>query len=87
MPRRKTQEEFISDMISIWGEDAFDLSQVHYKNNHTPVTVKCNVCGDTFYPKPDNLLHGHGCPNCAGCKKMTLDTFIKKANEVQGNKY
>lgn len=87
MPKRKTQEEFIADVKSVWGEDVFDLSLVHYINNHTSVIVKCNKCGEVWEPKPDNLLHGHGCPTCAGCRKHTLESFIKKAREIHGNKY
>lgn len=87
MPGRKSQEEFIEEVKTVWGEDAFDLSQVHYINRRTPVEVKCKTCGETFYPQPGNLLSGHGCSNCAGCMKMTLDLFIRKANKVHGNKY
>lgn len=87
MPRRKTQEEVIAQIHEVWGTERFDLSQVRYVNNKTPITIKCNVCGDTWGPTPDNLLNGHGCPTCAGCKKHTLESFIKKAREIHGNKY
>ena len=86
MPRRKTQQEFIADAIAVWG-DKLDFSKVVYKNNHTAIEVKCNECGETWWPKPDNLLHKHGCPTCAGCKELTKETFIKRANEVHGNRY
>lgn len=67
MPRKKTQEEFIAEVKAIWG-DKLDFSKVVYINNHTKIEVKCNECGDVFMPTPDNLLHHHGCPVCAGVK-------------------
>lgn len=87
MPKRKTQAEFIAQIQEIWGTERFDLSQVHYVNINTPIIVKCNVCGETWKPQPDNLLHGHGCPTCSGNKKHTVESFIKKAREVHGDKY
>lgn len=86
MPRKKTQEEFISEVTAIWG-NKLDFSKVVYKNNHTNVEVKCNECGEIFTPKPDNLLHNHGCPVCGGNKKMTREMFIKRAKEIHGDKY
>lgn len=86
MPKKKTQEEFIAEVTAIWG-NKLDFSKVVYVNNHTNVEVKCNICGETFTPKPDNLLHHHGCPSCGGNKKMTREMFIKRAKEIHGNKY
>ena len=25
---------------------------------------KCNTCGNTWYPSPNSILKGHGCPKC-----------------------
>ena len=86
MPKKKTQEEFIAEVTAIWG-DKLDFSEAVYINSHTNVKVTCRVCGETFTPKPDNLLHHHGCPSCGGNKKMTRETFIKRAREIHGNKY
>lgn len=86
MPRKKTQEEFIAEVKAIWG-DKLDFSKVVYINNHTKIEVKCNECGDVFMPTPDNLLHHHGCPVCAGVKKMTKEMFLKRAREIHGDKY
>ena len=87
MPRRKTQEEYIAQIQDVWGTDRFDLSKVCYVNKKTQIIVKCNICGETWKPVPDNLLRGHGCPNCTNHKKLTLDLFIKKARKVHGGKY
>lgn len=86
MPTKKTQEEFISEVTAIWG-DKLDFSKAVYKNSYTNVEVKCNECGEVFFPKPDNLLHHHGCPMCGGNKKMTFEMFIKRAKEIHDEKY
>ncbi len=86
MPKKKTQEEFLADVKKIWG-NRLDFSNAIYVNNHTNVEVKCNECGETFTPKPDNLLHRHGCPVCGGNKKMTRESFIEKAKQIHGGKY
>jgi len=32
-------------------------------------------------------LDGHGCPFCAGNKKLTLEEFVQKAKEIHKDKY
>lgn len=86
MPRKKTQEVFLAEVKAIWG-DKLDFSKAVYVNNHTSVEVKCNECGEIFTPKPDNLLHHHGCPVCGGNKKMTRDMFINRACQIHSNHY
>jgi hypothetical protein len=81
-----TQEEFIAKAEKIWG-DKLDFSNVIYVNNRTNINVKCNVCGECFTPKPDNILHQHGCPNCGNNKKMTQESFLEKAKLVHGSRY
>lgn len=85
MPRRKTTEEFINQILAIFG-DALDCSEVVYKNTETPVTMKCSN-GHTFSARPHNLLSGHGCPYCAGVAKSNTEEFIAKSIAVHGNRY
>lgn len=86
-----TKEEFIKKAIEKHG-DVYDYSLVEYKNNKTPVTLICKKCGTVFSPRPDNFLHGTGCPKCGREKanKSVSDTqedFIIKAIEKHGSKY
>lgn len=86
-----TLEKFIEKAIAKHG-DKYDYSLVDYKNNKTPITVKCKDCGTIFYPRPDNFLHGTGCPTCGRerAKKSvsdTRETFIEKAIAKHGDKY
>lgn len=64
---RKTSlelEEFIVKSKAIYGDDAFDYSEVNYKNNKTLVILTCKKCGYRFECRPDNHLNGHGCSHC-----------------------
>ena len=74
------------------------LGQIHphiivldqYVTSQEALTVKCELCQYTWKVKPNTLLNGSGCANCAGLKKKTTNEFIealRKINptiEVQG---
>lgn len=86
MPRRKTNEEFISEARKLHG-DRYDYSKVEYKNNGTPVTIICPDHGE-FQQKPWVHLMGCGCQKC--CKngvKLTTEEWVEKARGVHGDKY
>ena len=85
------KEEFIKKALKKHG-DIYDYSLVDYKNNKTNVTIICKKCGTVFTPRPDNFLHGTGCPKCGKdiAKKNISDTqesFITKAIEKHGDRY
>ena len=90
MPKRKTQEEFITSCKRVWG-DKFDLSQVVYTNSNNKIKVICPEHGE-FYPEANNFLHGHGCPQCGLITqglKLRKDTkhFVETARKIHGDKY
>ncbi len=66
--RKSNTEEFIVKSKKIHG-DKYDYSKVNYKNNYTPVIIKCPIHGD-FTMKPIDHLNGHGCRECS--KKFNL---------------
>lgn len=46
-----------------------------YQKALIPLKVKCKVCGNIWEATPNNLLSGHGCPNCFNkIKKGKLPT-------------
>lgn len=61
MPRRKTHEEFMTEMavkntkVTVLGT---------YVNKNTKVLVKCNTCGHEWMGNPGDLLTNHGCSKC-----------------------
>lgn len=86
MNRRVTNtESFVEKALKIH-KDFYDYSNVSYKNSKTKVQILCPIHGN-FEQTPDSHLRGAGCPSCSGNKKLTLETFIEKSNQVHNNKY
>lgn len=62
MPRKRTHQEFISEMkekrpeVVVLGE---------YINANTHVPCRCAISGETWSPLPYDVLHGSKCPTCA----------------------
>lgn len=79
MPRKKTHEEFISE-ISRVNSDITILGT--YISNSTYITVKCNKCDNVWDAQPNLLLRGHGCPVCAKNQKLIAEEFCRRVNEV-----
>jgi very-short-patch-repair endonuclease len=80
-----TTESFIDKARSIhFGR--FNYSHVNYIDSKTKVDIICNSCGNMFQQRPQDHLHGYGCPYCAG-KKLTTDDFINRSVEIHCDKY
>ena len=48
-----------------------------YKDYNSKIAVKCDKCGCEWSPRAGSLLHGHGCPRCAGVKLKSHAEFVK----------
>ena len=86
MVRRYSTNDFVLRAKEIHG-DKYDYSLVNYTVSSGKVTIRCNTCGCNFEQVASDHLHGKGCPNCAGNRKMNTDSFIKKAMKVHGTQY
>lgn len=89
MPVKKTQQQFIADVVRKYGEGTFDLSRVVYVNSTTKVQVICRSHGQ-FEVQPNNFLYGKGCPICSKermVKKLQTpkDELVKRVQEIHGN--
>lgn len=81
-------ESFIKYSKLLHG-DKYDYSKVDYTDSHTPVTVKCNKCGNYFDILPNYHLTGIGCKICGqkeSIKKRTLsqEEFKEKIFKIFG---
>lgn len=81
-----TNEIFIQKAKEKFGEK-FDFSKTNYINSQTKVCITCPKHGDIFVLPYVFLQSKYGCPECSGLKKWNTEEFIKKANEVHGDKY
>lgn len=71
MGKKKTHEEYVNEIVN------FNIEVVGvYNNARTPILHRCKKCGHQWNISPDNVLHGYGCPKCAGVMKYTTDDFI-----------
>lgn len=57
-----------------------------YINSKTKIKILCKEHG-LFEQLPTNHLSGSGCPDCSGNKKLTLNSFIQRADILHNNKY
>jgi len=78
-------EEFIKRSREVHG-DGWDYSLVNYVNRKTKVILICPE-GHKIEQLPSNHLAGNRCGVCHGKNSMTNKDFIKKAQEIHGNKY
>lgn len=80
--RVKTNEQFIVDLAKV-NPNIEPLEE--YVKSSDKIKCRCKVCGGEFPSKPNNLLTGHGCPECSLRSRVskrtnTLDNFISRMN-------
>lgn len=87
MPRRKTNEEFMTEMavkntkVTVIGT---------YVNKSTKILVRCNKCNREWMGNPCDLLKGHGCQKCyqslgGKAKRKTNEQFLNELNIINSN--
>ena len=71
MTKKKTHEEFVTEVYNLVGNDYKVLSK--YINNNKYVLMKHNKCQHEWDISPNNFLRGRRCPNCAGSIQYTYE--------------
>lgn len=70
--RKLTTEEFKKQVLEIIGTEYTVLSE--YKNRHTKIKVRHEVCGNEYEVCPNNITQNHTrCPKCFGNPKHTQE--------------
>lgn len=84
--RKIGTENFIKKAKEIHG-DKYDYSKVEYDTYNSEVCIICPEHGE-FWQNPGVHIGGSGCPKCSlKNRTQTIDSFIKKAKEIHGDKY
>lgn len=83
--KKLTTIEFIKKATIMHGKK-YNYSNVAYINSNKKVCIICTEHGN-FLQTPHNHMAGQGCPTCGGTGRLTIESFIKKAKNVHGNKY
>jgi hypothetical protein len=60
---RSNIDKFI-DKSNVIHNFKYDYSLVSYIGNKIKVEIVCKNCNKSFYVRPDNHIHGSGCPRC-----------------------
>ena len=81
--RRKTHEEYVSELLSINP----DIKVIgNYVDSSTKIEHECLKCKNKWDAIPSSVLMGHGCPTCAKRrsgkqKRKTHEQFIVELNK------
>ena len=92
MSARFDKEQFIAKSKSLYGDDAFDYSEVEYVNGYTEVTLICKKHGRMSITPNKHFDIVGGCPLCSKEKRrkrplMSNDEYKSLVVKLHGDKY
>lgn len=76
--QKKTTKDYIEECKS----KGYDLPIESYVNSKTKISHRCIKCGNVYKQKPNDHLHGVGCPYCYGNKKKTTKYYLDECNNL-----
>lgn len=81
-------KEYLSRALDRHG-DKYDFSKAFMKSSSAKVDIVCNICGTQTKQTVSNIIHNsEGCRRCYyNSRKMDLNDFLNRVNEVHNNKY
>ena len=88
MAKKLTKKETLDRFYKKHG-NVYDYSLItehNYANYLAPVPIICSKHG-VFYQTPRLHAMGSGCPICCRNVKLTKDSFVKRAEQIHGDKY
>lgn len=72
-----TNEDVLERLRELYG-DEYDYTQVDYKNNRTPIILRCKKHDVVFSRTLQNLMRGWGCPACNKEQGNTWADVVEK---------
>lgn len=81
----RTHEEFIKIVFDLIGIE-YEVLGI-YKDSHTKILMRHNVCKYEYEVEPHSFLKGHRCPKCSGRMAYTTESFKEKVFEIIGDEY
>lgn len=85
MPRRKTNQEWVTEVKDIVGNEYFFLNT--YINKSTKIRIRHNTCKTEYEVSPGGFLQGNRCPNCRTNRLKTTHEFKQKVYQLTGHEY
>ena len=89
-----SKEKFKQKAEKVHG-NKYTLIDISYKTLKDKIKVKCNICGNVFYPTAGNFIRksrATGCPVCARKRitkksNLTQEEFLKRVKDIYGEKF
>lgn len=75
----KSHEQYISEVEKI---NIYINVIGIYNGAREPILHKCKVDGYEWLARPDDILHGKGCPKCSGQWKRTHEEYVKDVKNI-----
>lgn len=85
MPKKKTHEEFTTEVRNLVGDEYTFLEE--YKGSHEKIKCRHNICGHEYSVTPKMFLKGTRCPNCARNQKKTNEKFLEEIYTLVKDEY
>lgn len=80
--KRKTNEQYLEELRDI-NSNLEPLEP--YVGIETPLLHRCKICSYEWPVRPNNILHGGGCPNCSHKRKRTPEEYIEEIASIHPN--
>lgn len=71
--QKKSHQQFVVEMKAY---NPYIQILDEYQTAHTPLKVKCNICGYEWFSKPSRLLNGAQCTNCVKPHTSFMEQFV-----------
>lgn len=82
---RKTTEQFKQEVFELEENNYTVLGE--YKNTHSKLLIRHNVCGKEYEVAPADFLSGKRCSRCRNVEKKNTESFKNELYELVGNEY
>lgn len=79
---KKTHDEYAQD---VWSMNPHVKFLSTYNGNDNKIKCKCLLDGCEWETRPNSLMHGHGCPECANRKqnRRTEEQFLQELKQLR----
>lgn len=68
---QEKKDKYMFQLVDEYEDEDYDFSKANYKNNHTPIEVRCRKHDYIWNPTPNNMLTHHClCPKCQREKQI-----------------
>lgn len=82
MGKKKTHNEYVEE-VAIKNPNVEVVGA--YVSSQVSILHKCKLDGYEWMARPNNILHGKGCPKCAGNIQKTHKEYVDELNTINQN--